>query len=169
MIAYVLAAVVLVVALVMFSMALRHKTLLDPTVERDLLTRLDHLTPETQGRWGHMSVAQMLHHLGGAIRMATGDLSIPPRDSVLRRFPLKQLIVFVLPFPKGAPTAPALLAKGEFSFEGERETVRELLGTFAKRQIAEWPEHPAFGPLNRDQWGILVWKHVDHHLCQFGV
>ncbi len=166
---YVLAALVLALALGLFSMALAHKTLLNQAVEREMLERLDKLTPAATGHWGRMSVAQMLRHVSGGIRMATGDLAIPPRKSPLRRFPIKQLIVFVLPFPKSAPTAPALVAKGEFDFETERSTVRELVGSFARREIANWPEHPAFGPLERDQWGVMVWKHLDHHFRQFGV
>ncbi len=166
---YVLAALVLALALGLFSLALAHKTLLGQGVEQEMLERLDKLTPASGAVWGRMSAAQMLHHLSGAIRMATGDLAIPPRRTPLRRFPIKQLIVFVLPFLKGAPTAPALVAKGEFDFETERAAVREQIGSFARRQIPKWPDHPAFGPLNRDQWGVMVWKHVDHHFRQFGV
>ena len=166
---YAVAAVALIVALLLFGMAMRHKTLLDAAVEREMLARLDRLTPSATRAWGRMSVAQMLHHLAGGLSMATGDLSIPRRNSLLRRFPIKQLIVFVLPFPKGAPTAPALVAKEEFDFDTERAAVRGRIATFARREIAHWPEHPAFGPFDRDQWGVMVWKHLDHHFRQFGV
>ncbi|MBK5255550.1 MAG: DUF1569 domain-containing protein [Vicinamibacteria bacterium] len=44
----------------------------------------------------------------------------------------------------------------------------DLLGSFAGQKPAAWPDHPAFGPLNREQWGVLVWTHVDHHFRQFG-
>ncbi|MEO8500497.1 MAG: DUF1569 domain-containing protein [Vicinamibacteria bacterium] len=169
MLIYVTAALILVTALALLSMTLRHKTLLDPGVEHDLQERLMRLTAETRGRWGRMSAAQMLRHLGSAVRMATGDLDIPRRNTPLRLFPIKQLIVFVLPFPKSAPTAPALVSSDEADFDAERKALSELLGSFAKRDLAAWPEHPAFGALDRDQWGVMVWKHVDHHLRQFGV
>lgn len=166
---YLFAALALTAGLVLLSMALRHQTLLDPRVERELQDRLAKLSPDSPGRWGRMSPGQMLRHLAGAIRMATGDLQIARRNSPLRLFPLKQLVIFVLPFPPGAPTAPALVVKDEVDFETERGTVAELLGAFAKRDLGAWPEHPIFGALTRDQWGVMVWKHVDHHFRQFGV
>ncbi len=164
-----LAALALALALVLLGMARRHRTLLDADVARETQERLARLTPESKGLWGKMSVAQMLHHLSGGIRMATGDLAIPRRQSPLRLFPIKQLIIFVLPFPRGAPTAPLLLARDEFDFETERRSVSSLLGSFAGRDLAAWPDHPAFGPLDRQGWGVMVWKHVDHHFRQFGV
>jgi hypothetical protein len=166
---YVLASFALLAALGLFSMAASHKTILDQEVERSLIERLDRLTPEARGRWGKFSVAQMLRHVAAALRMALGDIEVPRRGGPLRLFPIKQLIVFVLPFPRGAPTAPALLTKDELEFAVERDAVRTLLASFARREVARWPEHPAFGPLNRDQWGVLAWKHVDHHFRQFGV
>lgn len=169
MLFYVFAALILAVGLGLFALALRHRTLLDPRVEREMLDRLMNLPPDAPARWGRMSAGRMLRHLANAIRMATGDLQIARRKTPLRLFPIKQLIVFVLPFPHGAPTAPALVVKDEVDFEAERQTVAELIGAFAKRDIEAWPEHPAFGPLNRNQWGVMVWKHVDHHFRQFGV
>ncbi len=162
-------AAVALMGLGIATAAMRHKSLLDSRVQAELLARLGKLTAETRGRWGRMGAGQMLRHVAGGLRMATGDLDIPPRGGLLRRFPIKQLIIFVLPFPKGAPTAPALVCLDPVDFEVERDAVRALLQSFAKRDLAHWPEHPAFGPLNRKQWGVLVWKHVDHHFRQFGV
>lgn len=169
MTSFIVAAVLLTIGLLMFGAAQRHQTLLDKDVEASILARLERLAPETPSVWGRMSAGQMLRHLNGALRMATGDLKIPRRSSILRRFPIRQLIVFVLPFPKGAPTAPALVVKEDVDFEVERTAVRELIRAFPKRESPEWPEHPAFGPFTRDQWGVMVWKHVDHHFRQFGV
>ena len=169
MIPYVAAALILSAALALFATASNHKTLLDDETRVSMLHRVDVLRPSSAAAWGRMGVAQMLHHLAGALRMATGDLEIAPRSSILRKFPIKQLIVFVLPFPKSAPTAPALVAKGEFDFEKERADVRGLIESFASRKIEAWPDHPAFGPLTREQWGVMVWKHLDHHFRQFGV
>lgn len=168
MIFYVIAALILAAGLALFAMASSHQTLLDDAVRASMLARLDRLTSSATAAWGRMDVAQMLHHLAGALRMAIGDLAIPPRQSILRRFPIRQLIIFVLPFPQGAPTAPALVAREKFDFETERADVRGLIASFASREIAHWPDHPAFGPLTREQWGVMAWKHADHHLRQFG-
>jgi hypothetical protein len=31
------------------------------------------------------------------------------------------------------------------------------------------PEHFIFGAMTMEQWNALQWKHIDHHLRQFGV
>ena len=89
-------------------------------------------------------------------------------------FPLKHLLLYVLPFPKGAPTAPAL--KPELkpdvvaSFEEERAALLELIeriGTGLRNGFG--PDHPLFGPLSWREWGVVTYKHADHHLKQFGV
>jgi len=150
-------------------MALRHETLLDDSVQQNLQDRLARLNGESQARWGRMSVSQMLHHVSSGLRMATGDLAIPPIRSPLRFFPLKHLIVFVLPFVRNAPTSPLLMAREEFDFEAERRTAADLISAFSGRTLTAWPDHPLFGSLDREQWGVMAWKHVDHHFRQFGV
>lgn len=169
MLSYVVSAVGLTIALLMLSMAMGHKSILSADVQQDLQGRLNRLSADSAARWGQFTPARMLRHLGSSLKMATGELPIAPRRSPLRLFPLKQLIVFVFPFPKGAPTAPALLTRDEPHFETERAAVRELLAGFASKQVPTWPDHPAFGALTREQWGVLAWKHVDHHFRQFGV
>lgn len=169
MIPYAIAAIFLALALLLFAGAAKHRNLLDPFVQQEMLSRLDRLHPAAVGAWGRMSVTRMLQHVGSGLEMATGDLAIPPRRSFLRLFPIRQLIVFVLPFPKNAPTAPALLSNEEIDFAAERARVRDLIAAFPRRELARWPEHPIFGPLDRDQWGVMAWKHLDHHFRQFGV
>ena len=113
----------------------------------------------------------MLAHLNDATRMAIGELPVASKNMPLRFFPLKQLILYVLPFPKGAPTAPELLARCDAAdFEQERAAFHQLtVRAAAKPPTDEWPAHPAFGPLSHKAWGKLAFKHTDHHLRQFGV
>lgn len=110
----------------------------------------------------------MLRHCGLALQMSTGELPIPPRNTPLRFFPLKQLIIHVLPFPRGAPTAPALVMRDALDFDEQREFLRrEIAKTTARAADAPWMPHPAFGPLSHATWGKLMHKHLDHHLTQF--
>jgi hypothetical protein len=113
----------------------------------------------------------MLAHLNDALRMTSGELRIPPRNMVLRHWPVKQLVIYVLPFPKGAPTAPQLLARcDKAELEVERAAFRTLAAAVAAKPPSDsWPEHPAFGALTYKAWGVLAWRHADHHLRQFGV
>jgi hypothetical protein len=134
-----------------------------------LLERIDSIDDATPGRWGTMTAGRMLSHLVESLKMATGDLPCATKNVPLRYFPLKQLILYLLPFPKGAPTSPELLKGVEASASASKEELRRLVARFiARSNESQWPVHPAFGPLSRNQWGILAWRHADHHLRQFG-
>jgi hypothetical protein len=117
-----------------------------------------------------MDVAAMLKHLRLSALMALGELSVPSANKrAFQVFPLKHLILYVLPFPKGAPTAPKLKPDAAASFEEERAALLELLeriGTGVSEGAG--PAHPLFGPLSRREWGAATYKHADHHLKQFG-
>jgi hypothetical protein len=117
-----------------------------------------------------MSVPEMLQHLRLSAQMAVGELKVPSKNKrAFQVFPLKQLILYVVPFPKGAPTAPELLADAAASLEEERAAVLALLGQIgAGPQEGGGPAHPLFGPLSRREWGTATYKHTDHHLKQFG-
>lgn len=143
-----------------------------------LAGRLRSLSASSTGRWGSMDVVGMLQHLRLAALMAVGDLQVPSANKrAFQMFPLKHLIIYVLPFPKGAPTAPELKptaaeskAQIAASFEAERTALLELLeriGTGVRDGAG--PDHPLFGPLSRREWGVATYKHTDHHLKQFGV
>jgi hypothetical protein len=116
-----------------------------------------------------MTVAQMVAHLSDAARMALGDLPCASKRLPLRYPPLKQLIVYWLPWPEGAPTAPELIGRVPASWPAEVADLAALLERLAGQpRDASFPEHPAFGRLSRRAWGVLVYRHMDHHLRQFG-
>ena len=136
-----------------------------------ICTRVRSLTSSSTARWGRLDVTGMLQHLRLSARMAVGDLEVPSSNKrVFQVFPLKHLILHVLPFPKGAPTAPELKPEGEGSFEEERAALLALLDEIgAGPQEGAGPAHPLFGPLSWREWGAVTYKHVDHHMKQFGV
>jgi hypothetical protein len=117
-----------------------------------------------------MDVTGMLQHLRLSARMALGELTVPCANKrAFQVFPLKHLILYVLPFPKGAPTAPELKPGVPASLEEERAAVLGLLeriGTGPREGTG--PAHPLFGPLTWREWGVATYKHADHHLRQFG-
>ena len=132
--------------------------------------RVQSLSVSSAGRWGRMDVAGMLQHLHLSARMALGELPVPSGNQrAFQVFPLKHLIIYVLPFPKGAPTATELKPGVAASFEEERAALLELLeriGTGPREGTG--PTHPLFGPLTWREWGVATYKHTDHHLRQFG-
>lgn len=145
------------------------KTIWQKENRENLENRIDRLRPDTPAKWGKFSAPQMVAHLTEAVRMGLGELSVVPRNTPFKRFPLKQLIIYVAPFPKGAPTAPELLAGNPQEFNGDVTRLKEVMGRFAGGSHKNLPEHPAFGKLSRRAWGVLAYKHIDHHLKQFGV
>ena len=141
--------------------------------ERDraaIVSRVRSLSASSAGRWGSMDVASMLQHLCLSARMGLGDLPVlSVNKRAFQMFPLKHLLLYVLPFPKGAPTAPELKSSISGSFEERRAALLELLeriGTGPHEGAA--PAHPLFGPMTWREWGVLTYKHADHHLRQFG-
>jgi hypothetical protein len=134
-----------------------------------LLRRLDALSPRDVARWGRMNAPQMVTHVAEQMRMALGELPVTLRQTPLGRFPVKQLLVYWLPWPKGVRTSPELLARVPAAWEADRADVRALLERCGARgRAGPWAVHPAFGPLSGRAWGVLLHRHTDHHLRQFG-
>jgi hypothetical protein len=147
------------------------KTLWNAESRQELVDRLSRLKPDSRPLWGRMNAAQMVAHLVGWMRMATGELVTAPMNRPIRYPPLKQLIIYWLPWPKGVPTAPELISREQYDFAREHASFCRYLELFDERPDAKkiWPEHPAFGNLTTREWGALGYRHTDHHLRQFGV
>lgn len=136
----------------------------------ELRRRIGSLTERSTPRWGRMSVAAMLAHLVQSSRLALGELPVASKNMrVFQVFPVKHLVLYVIPFPKGAMTAEELLVASPQPFDAGRSELLALLERLAAGpQEGPGPEHPLFGPLTRQEWGALMHKHLDHHLRQFG-
>lgn len=144
-------------------------SLRDETARASLIQRLQGLTPATKPKWGKLDASRMLCHLNDALAMALGEVSVEPLNrKAFHHFPLKHLILYVLPFPKSAPTAPELLSTAPQEFDADRRRTAELIDKLAATPNAKGPDHPFFGPLRNEEWNALQWKHIDHHLRQFG-
>jgi Protein of unknown function (DUF1569) len=145
-------------------------SILNASDKAEILDRVRSLSVTSAGRWGTMDVVAMLEHLCLSARMTLGELSVPSVNKrVFQVFPLKHLILYVFPFPKGAPTAPLLKPVVAASLEDERATLLELLERIgACPRAGAGPSHPLFGPLTWREWGVVTYKHADHHLRQFG-
>jgi hypothetical protein len=146
-------------------------TIFDPAIRHALVDRVARLRPETSGRWGRLTCPQMLAHVNDAMRMGLGDLPTRPMNQPLRFPGIKHVIIFIAPWPKSVETAPELLTRVDAaSWDREREDFPALLARFGARAgAATWPVHPLFGRLSRRAWGVLMYRHADHHLTQFGV
>jgi hypothetical protein len=135
-----------------------------------ICSRLRSLSALSTARWGKMNVAEMLQHLRLSAEMTVGELPVVPKNKrAFQVFPLKHLILYVLPFPKGAPTADELLPASAASLEEERSALLALLDRIGTGPVeGEGPAHPLFGPMSWREWGSATYKHCNHHLKQFG-
>jgi hypothetical protein len=139
-----------------------------------IVSRINKLTPESKAVWGKMNVSEMLCHCADGIRMATGEREVRERSTFLFRNVVKPLVIYVLPMPKGAPTAdeinPTKSGTKPQEFEADRKQLLESIENFCSLpENHSWSNHAAFGKLTHRQWGLLHHKHIDHHLKQFGV
>jgi hypothetical protein len=146
------------------------KTIWNDTDRRELEERLNRLTPDTRPQWGKFTAPQLVVHLADSLHMALGELPVASKNLPIRYPPLKQLFLYVLPFPKGVPTSPELIARAPGPWDAGVAEIRTLLMQMATRDPnVEWPDHPAFGRMRRKDWGVLVYRHMAHHFRQFGV
>lgn len=143
----------------------------NPDVRARFAARVQMLTADSTPAWGKLTVSGMLAHLNDSYRMAFGDLKVAPKNVPLRYPPIKQLAVYVLPMPKGLPTAPELLQRCSTASLVEEQQVMavmfERLG--AVKPGDPLTDHPAFGALSHNAYGVLLARHTDHHLRQFKV
>ncbi|MGA7156640.1 MAG: DUF1569 domain-containing protein [Acidobacteriaceae bacterium] len=149
------------------------KNLFDPTLIDDTKHRILHLRPDSQPQWGTMAVSPTLAHLTSSIDMALGTLHVARAPFPGRLIgPLIKPLVFRddKPMRRNSPSSPALFSPPSttFDFPTERAKLITALDTFATEGPTRCHRpHPFFGPLNPQQWAILMYKHLDHHLRQF--
>jgi hypothetical protein len=145
-------------------------TLLYAASRQEIQQRLARLVPDRAPLWGKLNAPRMVVHLADALKMALGDLQVAPKNTPLQLPGLKQLVIYVLPWPKSTPTAPELLARVPAAWNGEVVALSALIERFSIRTAREpWPLHPAFGSMTGRAWGVLAYRHCDHHFRQFGI
>jgi len=146
-------------------------TIWDHSVRTSIADRAQRVTADATPGWGKMNAGAMMAHINDSLRMALGDLPVKSKNLPLRYKPIRKLFIYYLPMPKGAPTAPELIARCQNAvLEDEKKAFAELINRCATIQPGTMlGEHPAFGDLSYDEYGALIAKHTDHHLRQFGV
>jgi hypothetical protein len=150
------------------------KNMFDLEVANEIQTRLAGLSPQSERQWGTMTVGQMLIHCNRGMRWPVGD-QVPDRVPLPARMLGRLIKPMVLrgdqPFRRNSPTAKSLVVIDEGVFEEERERLSGLVERFASGGAAKCTREPHsfFGKMTPEEWAILTYKHLDHHLRQFGV
>jgi hypothetical protein len=136
-----------------------------------ILTRVRQLRPDSQRRWGRMSIGQMLWHVNQAMETALGRVTIAPvKPPMPLPKPLLKFVVINMPWPRGAWTLPKWIPQKDYDFTAERDRCLKLIDDMAAKRIDdEWPLSPTLGRMTGSDVTRLHAKHLDHHLKQFGV
>jgi hypothetical protein len=144
-------------------------TIWDPSCRERLLARFDKLTPERRPVWGRMTYAQMMAHVADPMKAAMGEKVVAAKPSLLTNPIVRHMIIFRMPWPKGAPTAPEFVHAEEPDFKASLALLRATVEQFAATgEHGRREPHPLFGALSHKAWGRLAYRHLDHHLRQFG-
>jgi hypothetical protein len=138
-----------------------------------LSNRLDALRPESPALWGKMNVAQMLAHCCIPFEQALGLRHDGPNwfmKFLLRNF-FKRSMVNEIPYRQNLPTAPSFVIADERMFSDEKARLQSLIARFSEKGPGhfEGRRQISLGPLTASEWNNLMFKHLDHHLRQFGV
>jgi len=135
-----------------------------------MIARINSLTSESKALWGKMTVDQMIKHTTEAISVAFGERDL--KINFLMRFLGRMMKnkIFNSEFSRNSPTAPEFVFKEKYDFEESKDVLIEKFSRFAKgHESIKLMQHPFWGPLSYEDWNKLMWKHLDHHLRQFGV
>ena len=146
------------------------KNLFDPSVKQEIIDRINKLGAQSQRKWGKMDVAQMLAHVQQPIEVAFGKRPLKAHWLLKLIGPLiKSQLYNSKPYKQGLPTDRSYVMTGTTKeFENEKQQLLELVNNFHESNLTG-ARHPVFGTLTKEQWGLATWKHLDHHLKQFGV
>jgi hypothetical protein len=148
------------------------KSLFNASDNEAIIKRIHQLSGNTPALWGKMNATQMLAHLSQPMKVSFGELRLKRGlMGILFGSIAKKQMVNELPFKKGLPTDKNFIIKNTGNFEEEKRKVISLVKRFAQEGpsgLSQQP-HPFFGKLTSAEWDMLSWKHLDHHLRQFGV
>ncbi len=152
----------------------KHMTNIFDAKETDLvINRINKLEPITRPLWGKMSADQMLAHCNITYEMAFEDKHAKPNGFtklILKLF-VKNTVVGERPYRKNSKTAPQFLITNARNFVEEKARLTDYLKKAQSlgEDYFDGMESHSFGKLTKQEWNTMFYKHLDHHLNQFGV
>ncbi|TGV03731.1 DUF1569 domain-containing protein [Flavivirga rizhaonensis] len=149
------------------------KNIFDLNETNAVIDRINNLETTTQPKWGKMSVDQMLAHCNVTYELAYENIHPKPsgfKKALLKLF-VKSIVVNEKPYKKNGRTAPEFLITDSKNFEIEKKRLINYLNKTQNLGEAYFDnrESHSFGKLSKQEWNNMFYKHIDHHLNQFGV
>ena len=147
------------------------KNLFDRPTAAEIIRRIDSIQPNNARLWGKMTAPQALAHCSGAMEWALGDKRTKRMfvGRLLGGMVRKKVVSDDKPLARNTPTSPDILIADDRDLASERARLRGLVERFSAAVPSGCTSHPHtfFGHMTPDEWAILMYKHVDHHLRQF--
>ncbi len=144
----------------------------DPKISAEVIQRINTLTPESKALWGKMNVSQMLAHCNVTYEMVYDNIHPKPNAfmKMILKLMVKNTVVTEKPYKKNNPTAPAFMVKSDKNFEAEKARLIQYIQKTQELGAVyfEGKESHSFGSLTSGEWNCMFYKHLDHHLSQFG-
>lgn len=150
------------------------KNIFEKEVTDNVISRIDALNPQVQPQWGKMNVAQMLAHLNVMYELVYEPEKFPKSngfEKFLIKLFAKSQVVGEKPYPKNGRTAPIFVISDKRDFEKEKIRLQNYITQTQALGASnfEGKESHSFGKLTSKEWNNMFYKHIDHHLTQFGV
>ncbi len=149
------------------------KSLFNSSENQEIINRISQLNAEAKAEWGKMNIGQMLSHAQRPLRVALNELKLKRTlvGILFGKMAKKKLANGEEPFSKNLPTDKNFVVADQRNADEEKKKLIELIRKFASvgpAGLSKEP-HPFFGHMTTQEWDTLMWKHLDHHLRQFGV
>ena len=145
------------------------KNLFDTATKQNIIGRIHKLTPQSMAQWGKMNVPQMLAHCQMPLGVATGKHKLKSNFFLRLLGPFfKSKLFNDEPFKRNLPTDKSFIIANPQEFEKEKQNLIDMINSFSENSMSRG-KHPFFGKLTNEEWSKGTWKHLDHHLSQFGV
>lgn len=142
-------------------------------VSDEIIQRINNLSPDSQPVWGKMNASQMLAHCNVVYEMVYEDKHSKPNSFIkfILKILVKDKVVGEKPYSHNLKTAPQFIMSDSKNFDAEKKRLTDYI--IKTHDLGENhfdnKENLSFGILNKTEWNNMFYKHLDHHLSQFGV
>ncbi|RZK19572.1 MAG: DUF1569 domain-containing protein [Pedobacter sp.] len=148
------------------------KNIFQASVASEVIERINKLNPATPQLWGKMNVSQMLAHCNVSYELVYDSKHPKPNafmKLIMKAF-IKNIVVSEKPYKRNSQTAPSFLVIDEKEFEKEKKRLVDYINKTQElgENHFDGKESHSFGKLTKTEWNNMFYKHLDHHLNQFG-
>lgn len=148
------------------------KSLFDKNTNDEIIDRIEKLTPTLKPLWGKLEVEQMLAHLNLSLQVNFGQIELKSGFlSLFFRGIARSILLGHKPFPKHLPAPKKILSSGKSDFMTEKQNLMSLLKIYIENGPTGLSKNPhnILGKITPEESSFISYKHLDHHLRQFGV